>query len=252
MNHKIRRDPQGVPHVLGENAEEVYRAMGYCHAMDRGGQILFMRILAQGRASEILDSSDKMLEVDKFFRKMNPGEEEDLSKLSPSARLACEAYCDGINRYFARKSPLEFKWLGYKIEPWRVQDSLLISRMVAYVSLAQSQGGIEKLAMEMVQAGVDRERLEELFPGLLQELDIPLILKTNLGHRLLPPDLSGLPVSPQMASNNWVVSGKKTASGSPILSNDPHLETDRLPNVWYEIVLQMNERYVMGDRKSVV
>lgn len=49
-----------------------------------------------------------------------------------------------------------------------------------------------------------------------------------------------------MASNNWVVSGKKTASGKPMLANDPHLEVNRLPNVWYEIVLKTQQRYAMG------
>jgi penicillin amidase len=49
-----------------------------------------------------------------------------------------------------------------------------------------------------------------------------------------------------MASNNWAVSGKKTASGKPILSNDPHLEVNRLPNVWYEMVLKTKDKYAMG------
>jgi penicillin G amidase len=49
-----------------------------------------------------------------------------------------------------------------------------------------------------------------------------------------------------MASNNWVVSGRKTASGYPILSNDPHLEVNRLPNVWCELVLTGGGRTLMG------
>ena len=49
-----------------------------------------------------------------------------------------------------------------------------------------------------------------------------------------------------MASNNWVVAGSKTASGKPILANDPHLEVNRLPNVWCEMVLQCGDRWMMG------
>ena len=49
-----------------------------------------------------------------------------------------------------------------------------------------------------------------------------------------------------MASNNWVVSGRRTASGKPILASDPHLEGNRLPSVWYEIVLRSRDRYLLG------
>ncbi|MCK5097243.1 MAG: penicillin acylase family protein, partial [Desulfobacteraceae bacterium] len=43
----------------------------YVHARDRGMQMLLMRILGQGRVSEILDSSDDSLQIDIFFRRMN-------------------------------------------------------------------------------------------------------------------------------------------------------------------------------------
>ncbi|MBT7989437.1 MAG: penicillin acylase family protein [Anaerolineae bacterium] len=49
-----------------------------------------------------------------------------------------------------------------------------------------------------------------------------------------------------MASNNWVIGGARTKSGQPILANDPHLEVNRLPNVWSEIVLSSGGRYIMG------
>jgi penicillin amidase len=34
------------------------------------------------------------------------------------------------------------------------------------------------------------------------------------------------------ASNNWVISGKRTADGKPILANDPHLQPSA-PGIWY-------------------
>ncbi len=65
---KIWRDKHGVCHVEGKDKTEVFGLMGYAHGKDRGMQIFLMRILGQGRASELLDSSDEMLEIDKFFR----------------------------------------------------------------------------------------------------------------------------------------------------------------------------------------
>lgn len=83
--------------------------MGYCHAMDRGMQLLLMRILGRGQASEFLDSSDATLEVDRFFRKMNwtSGATEEATRFNPDAKKCCEAYCDGINARLAKKSPRE-------------------------------------------------------------------------------------------------------------------------------------------------
>jgi penicillin amidase len=231
ISDKIWRDKHGVCHVEGKDKTEVFGLMGYAHGKDRGMQILLMRILGQGRASELLDSNDQVLEIDKFFRRMN----------------WTGAYCKGVNRAFAEKIPWECKLLRYKPEPWCTEDAILITRMIGYLTLAQSQGEMERLFIEFVQAGMDEERLNELFPGILGGLDIDLIKKIKLQERIVSPaSLWNIAAPLMMASNNWAVSGKKTASGKPILSNDPHLEVNRLPNVWYEMVLKTKDRYSMG------
>ena len=71
FSEQIWRDRHGICHAEGKDKKDVFGLMGYAHGKDRGMQILLMRILGQGRASEILDASDEMLEVDKFFRRMN-------------------------------------------------------------------------------------------------------------------------------------------------------------------------------------
>ena len=101
--------------------------------------------------------------------------------------------------------------------------------------------------MEMIQAGVSQAHLEELFPGHLGGLDMDLLKKVSLQERIVPPDVLWQTAAPRMmASNNWVISGAKTASGKPILSNDPHLEINRLPNIWCEIVLKIKDQFTMG------
>ena len=67
----IKRNALGVPKVTIQNEIDLYFGMGYCHAMDRGIQMMLMRILGQGTGSEHLDSSDEFLEIDSFFRQMN-------------------------------------------------------------------------------------------------------------------------------------------------------------------------------------
>jgi penicillin amidase len=119
--------------------------------------------------------------------------------------------------------------------------------MIGYLTLAQSQGEMERFFLELVQAGVDEERLHELFPGILGELDVELLKKIRLQERIVSPEsLWNIAPPLMMASNNWVVSGGKTRSGKPILANDPHLEVNRLPNVWYEIAMTAGGRYAIG------
>ena len=70
--------------------------------------------------------------------------------------------------------------------------------------------------------------------------------QVKLGKRLVPSELWGLPLPPVMASNNWVLSGRKTASGKPLLANDVYLEGYRLPGVWCEMGLRRHERHLLG------
>ena len=251
MNRKgnISRDENGICHIEAENREDAFWWMGHAHARDRGMQMLLMRILGQGRAAEILDSGDEIVDIDRFFRRMNwtGSMDSEIAKISPATRSILDAYCEGVNQAFSKKTPWECRLFGYRPEPWCDRDCILISRMIGYLTLAQSQGEMERLLIELVQAGLDRGRLEELFPGILEGLDLDLVKKINLQERLVSPTaLWNLAAPVAMASNNWVVSGKKTRSGKPILANDPHLEVNRLPNVWYEIALKIGDQYALG------
>jgi len=249
MQGKIWRDRHGVCHIDGKDREEAFELMGYAHGRDRGMQMLLMRILGQGRTSELLDPSNEMLEIDTFFRRMNwaGSASAEAGKFSPAASGVADAYNRGVNRALSAKIPWEFKLFGYKPEEWRTEDSVLISRMIGYLTLSQSQGEMERLFIELVQAGIDRQRLDALFPGILGGLDMDLVKKIKLQERIVSPaSLWNIAAPVMMASNNWAVSGKKTASGKPVLANDPHLEVNRLPNVWYEMVLKTPDRYVMG------
>ncbi len=245
----IWRDQSGVPHVVAAEEAGAYWGLGYVHGKDRGMQLLYMRILGQGRVSELLDASDNSLLVDKFFRRMNWSGHTGppLAALNGAELANLDAYCEGVNAAIFEKVPWEYKMLGYQPEPWTREDCLLLARMLGYLTLAQSQAEMELLFVEMVQAGVEEPMLEELFPGILGGLDAALIKQVTLGDRMVPNTaLWGTGAPRMMASNNWVLSGAKTASGKPMVANDPHLEINRLPNIWSEAVLSWGENYAMG------
>ena len=245
----IWRDGNGVPHVEASNLSDLFWGQGYVHARDRGLQMLLMRILGQGRMCELLDDSESSLAIDIFFRKMNwCGHVTDaVEALSENSHKIVASYADGVSTAFALKSPWELKLLGYRPEPWTIEDTITLSRMFGYLTLAQSQAEIERLIMEMIQADVSPEHIEELFPGHLQDVDWDLLKKVKLQERIIPPDVLWQTAAPRMmASNNWVISGDKTASGKPLLCNDPHLEINRLPSIWCENMLKVEERFAMG------
>jgi penicillin amidase len=246
---RLTRDEHGVPHVEAEDLLGAHWGLGYCHALDRGLQMSLMRLLGQGRATECLRDDNELLEVDRFFRKMNwkgnmgPTREA----LDEECRGLAEAYCHGVNARFREARPWELWLVGYEPEPWRIEDTLLLARMTGYVTLAQSQAEIERLFLEMVRAGVPDDALEALFPGNLGGLDRGLLEKVTLGERVVPEALRWLSPAPRMmASNNWVVSGARTVSGRPLMANDPHLEINRLPNIWVEQAVELPDGWWLG------
>lgn len=243
----VTRGRWGVARIEATDLTGVFHGLGYAHARDRALQMLFMRVLGQGRVAELLDPGDSSVAIDTFFRKMNwsAGVDRQVGLLAPETRRLVDAYCAGANEAFARSTPWELKLLGCPVEPWTPGDCILLSRMTGYLTLAQSQAELERLVVEMVQAGVEREKLEELFPGQLEGLDVALVRQVRLAERVVPAELFS--AGPRMmASNNWVVSGARTASGFPILANDPHLEVNRLPAVWYEAIARTPDRWTIA------
>ncbi len=244
----IHRDENGIPHVTASTEKDLYFGQGYAQAMDRGMQLCLTRILGQGRACECLKTTDELLNIDIFFRKMNwSGDAHNqVSKIPPDIRVLVDSFVAGVNAGLAKYRPFEFRLVGYKPEPWKAEDCILLMRMIGYVGLQQSQAELERFVVELVQAGIGKDRLEELFPGMLEGLDIDLLRKVDLGERMIPRSLWNTGIVAMISSNNWVVAPRRSASGKALLMNDPHLETNRLPNVWQEIVLKMGDRYAMG------
>jgi len=248
-NIQIWRDENGVPHVEADNLTDLYWGQGYVHARDRGLQMLLMRILGQGRLCELLEDSEAALAIDIFFRKMNwRGHAKTAADALPKeTNNLVAAFADGASTAFSQKYPWELKLLGYRPDLWTIEDTITISRLFGYLTLAQSQAEIERLIMEMIQADVSPKHLEELFPDHFQDLDWDLLKKVTLPERIIPPDVLWQTAAPRMmASNNWVLCGAKTASGKPMMCNDPHLEVNRLPSIWHENVLKVKDRFAMG------
>ena len=108
----------------------------------------------------------------------------------------------------------------------------LLPRLLTIVAVALIYTGEAGRSLYAGQTGIDIDSL---------------LKKVELEERIVAPSvLWNTAVPRMMASNNWVISGSRTASGKPILANDPHLEVNRLPNIWSEIIMRSGKKYIMG------
>jgi len=244
---EIARDDAGVPHVRGASSADVLRGLGHCHGVDRPLQIVLARLIVQGRAAEVLGASDELVALDTLFARLDLGREAaaQVALLSPGCREQLEAYCSGLSEALLARRPWELALLRHRPEPWRPADCVVLSRLMGYIGLAQTQGDVERIILELVQGKIDAALLAELLPGGLGQLDAELLRSVRLGSRVLPT-ASGLGLPSIAASNAWAVAPERTRDGSALLAADPHLEINRLPAIWYEAVLDDGERWCAG------
>jgi penicillin amidase len=246
----MKRDPGGVPRLKGKSLEEVFMRLGEAHAADRAAQMALMRIIGQGRATECISDDEALLDVDQFFRWLGlyRGADDQVVMMHTRERKILDAYCEGVNRTMTdRRKPMPFRIWGYTWEAWQPKDIVLLIRLMAWVGLVSGQVNVEKAVVEMIQHGVSEERLRELMSPHLDGCDFDLVRRTQVVGRLTPAAFEAQGAIGSLASsNNWVVSAEKSASGFPMLANDPHLEINRLPPVWYEVVMELEDNYIMG------
>ncbi len=231
----IIRDSYGMPHIYAQTDADAYFALGYCIAQDRLFHMDLMRRAARGKLAEILGKD--LVPVDRFFRTITAGKsfEEIAAAYKHETISAAKAYAAGVNYFIKHHKgplPLEFTILGYAPEPWQPSDAVAIQYVMALD--LNTALNVEMLHAAVIEK-VGEKMAQEIFPDYAE--GYPLIipqglaalefLKTlNLAREIRGTEGGG-------ASNSWVVSEKKSATGGPILANDPHLG-HRVPGIWSE------------------
>ncbi len=243
----IERDSFGVPHITAKSDADLYRAQGYTQAQDRLFQMDMARRQASGRLSEVV--GEVAIETDKTFRtfSLRVAGEASYDGYSDEAKKVLDWYTEGVNAFIEeaerdKKFPYEFKVLGYQPEPWTPIDSLTIAKYMAY----DLGGNWDSLAIRhWALNNFAEDKARELFTSYPEnassiiEANIanPVTVAGRFNPDVIPPEFNG--------SNNWVVSGDKTASGLPLLADDPHLGLDT-PSIWYQMHLESPEQNVSG------
>jgi penicillin G amidase len=249
---EIVRDRWGVPHIYANDDDDAYFGLGWATAQDRLFQMEMNRRLAQGRLSEVFGARTVLL--DRLFRTMDfaGGGRRVLARARPEALSAAHAYAQGVNAYvrvLGRRLPPEFALLRIGFDEARAEDFAGILGFMAWrLNLSWAFDPL----YERLVAKVGEERAAELFP--YNSGGSPSVYPATATAR--PPQLSLFDLSPDAAalasfgpslraSNNWVVGPRKSATGRPILCNDPHL-AHGLPGVWYEAHLKTSTQDVIG------
>ena len=249
----IYTDEYGVPHVFAKNENDLFFTAGYLAARERLFQLSTVALAVRGELASAL--GDDLLGSDIYLRtwRIHATAKKIVAAMTPENRKIFEAFCDGINaRIDEVKSdpPVEFKILGIDPPYWDPNIVAGYARMMA----RELQSSWEpEIVYGAVASYFGEEKLAELIPGY--ESDLPTIAESTFDH-LKPAfdeiieqefslrDLFGKH-NADIGSNNWVVSGKLTASGQPLLANDPHLNYTQPPR-WFEIHLNGGRFNVSG------
>lgn len=246
----IVRDSDGVAHISGTTETDAAFGLGFVHAQERLWQMEVQRRIGHARLSEVF--GETTLRTDKFLRTLGVARaaRSTLAKFDNETLAILEAYAAGVNAFLATNPvlPPEFLILGVQPEPWQPIDSLVWAKMMAW-----DLGG-----------NWSDEVLRALLIAKVGPEDANVLMQTYTadGPLILPEGVSTLetaghpnpPIQPATAqalldlwetihlttglgdllsgSNNWVIGGSRTASGKPLLVNDPHLG-NRIPSIWY-------------------
>lgn len=253
-------DDHNIPHIFAQSDSDLYFAQGYITARQRLWQMEFQTHAAAGRLSEII--GERALEYDRYQRRIGMvyAAEQAMKSIreDPQTLKALEAYTAGVNTWIEQLQPhnvpLEYKLLNYTPEPWKPVKSALLFKYMTHMLARDDQD----LAMSNTRAYFGSSFIKKVLDLKTPWIDptIPARITWDFEPLDIPkPDSPFTPTivdtllpfkpDPANGSNNWAVSGDKTASGYPILANDPHLNMS-LPSIWYAVQLHSPHQNVMG------
>jgi penicillin G amidase len=261
----IRRDSRGIPYIKAANEHDLFFAQGYATAADRLFQMELLRRTVRGELAEVFGK--ELLDADKRRRVYGFARLADAAAplQAPDFGAALSAYADGVNAWVDGHRdalPVEFAKLKIEWRPWKPADTLLIGYLFAEDLSTTWPNDLSAFALK----DLPKETFAYFFPSTTPS-DLYLVGDPKLQQKPRPPGgivisessgpqpdyatiagmlrTEGVLIEGLEASNNWVVAGSKTATGKPMLANDPHLAASA-PSIWHMVNLDSPTIHAAG------
>ena len=226
--------------MYADDDTDLFFGFGLATAQDRLFQLDYLRRKACGRLSEVL--GEQALPLDTIARTVGLPRiaAAEWKRLSPHVRRLLESFAAGVNAVIsdtAECPPIEFDLLDYRPEPWDPVDCLAIESelrwymtgrlpVIAIPEVAKRVLGQGRLYDEFLLGEADEE-------SILHQCDYERAADSHatepVGQVMNDPDEA-------VGSNNWVLSGKRTTTGRPLLGSDPHIAFEAV-SCWYQVHL---------------
>lgn len=235
----IWRSQWGVAHIHAKNLNDLWFGQGFLTAQHRLFQMEFYRRIIRGELAEII--GEEGLTSDRYIRALGlqRNATAHTSRLKPETRAFIQSYVDGVNSYREilgkKEKPLELKILPAERGDWQVED---VVGVMHFISMSHSKNFESELLVQQIATAVGAERFADLLPininpdRIIQKAIVPEV-EASYYQSVSRSLVQNLDYIPRFGSNNWVVAGKKSTTGRPILSNDPHLDSRILPGPWH-------------------
>jgi penicillin G amidase len=233
---EIGRDRWGIPHVAARSEPDAWFGLGFCHAQDRAFQLETILRVGRGTLAALVGESG--VTADRMSRRIGFRRvaQANLDMLDPRIRRTVQAYVAGVSAGLTtglRGRPHELVLLRASPSAWEEVDVLTFAGLQAFALSANWDVELARLKI-LAADGPDALRaLDAPYPEWLP-VSAPVAAAAGAVIDRLGEDLALFASAAPSAggSNSWAIAGSRTASGRPLLANDPHL-APRVPPPWY-------------------
>ncbi|WP_339606321.1 penicillin acylase family protein [uncultured Roseivirga sp.] len=266
---EIIRDEWGLNHIYAKNQHDLFFSQGYAAAQDRLFQFEIWRRQATGTVAEILGEKELKRDIGTRLFKFRGDMKEEMNHYHNDGEEIITAYTAGVNAYIEEvlknkeQLPIEFKALGILPQKWtpdvvisrhqgllgNIGKELQVGRAVAKVGDAKvkelfwfhPQDPDLTLDAKINKELLSDDNILELYNAYrttvkFEKEDIVEAYRNSNEEKALTSIFDGKNDSLSIGSNNWVVSGAKTADGNTYMANDPH-RTIAVPSLRYMVHL---------------
>ncbi len=222
----IRRDRWGIPHVDATDDEDAWFGLGFCEGQDRAFQLEGLLRVGRGTLAELVGPVG--LPVDRLSRRIgfHRAARAALEVAGAPVRATLEAFTRGVNAgrtVGVRRKPHELALLRGELTEWTAADSVAVLKLESFALASNWDLELARLHILLADGADALADLDPAYPAWQPVAVPPGAPAGGAAQRLAADAVAFARMASAGGSNNWVIAASRTATGRPILANDPHL-----------------------------